>query len=678
MVTMLPSPSSFGEGLFYMEVIMEKKYYLTTPIYYPSGNLHIGHTYCTVAADCIKKYKKLQGYDVFFTTGTDEHGQKIQQKALEEGLEPKEYVDNIVVSIKELWSKMDIDYDAFIRSTDPEHEKNVQEIFKKLYEKGEIYKSQYEGHYCTQCEAFWTESQLKDGDKCPDCGRETHIEKEESYFFKLSKYRDRLLKYYEDHPNFIEPVSRKNEMINNFLKDGLDDLSVTRSSFDWGVKVPFDDKHIVYVWIDALSCYLSAIGYGTDNEKFEKFWPADVHLVGKEIIRFHTIIWPALLMALDLPLPEKIFGHGWILFDNDKMSKSKGNVIYPEPIIKLYGVDALKYFLLREFSFGSDGSFNREKFMQRLNSDLANDLGNLVSRTVSMIEKYNDGYIPSATVSEEVDEDLINIATTTMTKVDSAMEHFEFSVALEEIWNLIRRCNKYVDETTPWILAKDESNKPRLDSVLYNLAEALRIVSVLINPFISETSRQIRKSLRVKGEVKWEDSATWGLTEAGEHVKNVGVLFPRLDVEKEFVKLNEENQKLAEEREREKQLWTKKSEPVEEVLEDKTEECTIDDFKKIKIKVALVESVEDHPKADRLYLLNLKLGDERRTIVSSIKNDFTKEYLTGKKLLVITNLKPAKFRGIESKGMLLAAESEDGKISLATIYEDLPDGTEIC
>ena len=466
-------------------------------------------------------------------------------------------------------------------------------------------------------------------------------------------------------------------MVSNFLKDGLDDLSVTRSSFDWGVKVPFDEDHVIYVWVDALSCYLTAIGYGFDEEKFNKYWPANVHLVGKEIVRFHAIIWPALLMALDIPLPKKIFGHGWILFDNDKMSKSKGNVVYPEPIIDLYGTDALKYFLLREFSFGSDGSFTKEKFMKRLNSDLANDLGNLVSRTISMVDKYNDLYLPEAHQITEIDQDLIDLATTTSQKVDQAMDHFQFSNALEEIWNLIRRSNKYIDETTPWILAKNEEDRERLDTVLYNLVESLRIISILRKPFISHTSDSIRTSLNLKTEVKWDDANTWGLSQAGEKLKKIKALFPRLDIEKEIERLDEANHALAEKRQAEKATWQhgQKEENKKEDKEDTKEKITIDDFSKVEIKTALIEEVEDHPNADRLYVLKVKIGDERRQIVTNIKSQFSKEYLKGKKIMVVTNLKPMKFRGLESDGMILAAEDKDGKISLATTFEDLADGT---
>lgn len=655
---------------------MSKKFYVTTPIYYPSDNLHIGHTYCTVAADCIKRFKQVQGYDVFFTTGSDEHGQKIAEKAAEMGLEPKEYVDKIVANIKTLWASMDIQYDSFIRSTDPHHEKNVQMLFQKLYDKGDIYKSQYEGYYCTPCEAFWTESQLGEGHTCPDCGRETHIEKEETYFFRLSKYKDRLLKLYEEHPEFIQPEFRKNEMVKGFFEEGLEDLSVSRSTFDWGVKVPFDDKHVVYVWIDALSCYLSGLGFGTEEEeRFEQFWPADVHLVGKEIMRFHTIIWPALLMALDMPLPKQIFGHGWILFDNDKMSKSKGNVVYPEPIIKLYGVDALKYFLLREFSFGSDGSFTKEKFMQRLNFDLANDLGNLLSRTVSMIEKYNDGVLCNPGVEEEFDKDLQQMAVSVRDKVEKAMEKFQFSVALEEIWKLVRRGNKYVDESEPWILARDEEKKERLNTVLYNLAETLRIVSVLTYPFITGTALEIRRQLGIEEEVKWDDALTFGLLAENGKVNKGNPIFPRLDIPKEIERLNAENQALAEERAKEKAAWSGKE--AQTAVEEETAarpECTIDDFDKLEIKVALVEKVEDHPNADRLYVLKLKIGEERRQIVSNIKSVYAKEELEGKKILVITNLKPIQLRGVESKGMLLAAKDSQGNLSVCSTLEDMPDG----
>ena len=654
---------------------MKKKYYITTPIYYPSDNLHIGHTYTTVAADTLKRFKKLLGYDVFFTTGTDEHGQKIQEKAKENNTTPKAYVDSIVADIKELWKMLEIDYDAFIRSIDPHHERCVQDIFTKLYEKGEIYKSKYKGHYCTPCEAFWSESQLVDG-KCPDCGRPTHIAEEEAYFFKLSKYRDRLLKLYEDNPDFIQPESRKNEMINNFLKEGLEDLCVTRTSFDWGIKVPFDEKHVVYVWIDALSCYLTALGYDTDDESnFEKYWPADVHLVGKEIVRFHTIIWPALLMALDIELPKKVFGHGWILFDDDKMSKSKGNIIYPEPIIELYGIDAFKYFLLREFSFGQDGTFTREKFLQRLNSDLANDLGNLVSRTISMVEKYNDGIIPAPGIEEEIDDSLKELAIGVADKVEAFVDKLNFSQAIEEIWKLVRRSNKYVDETMPWILAR-EGNTERLNTVLYNLSESLRLISILIKPFMDKTSSEIRRQLGLKDEIKWADALTWGLLKPETKTEKGQIIFPRLDIDKELVKLNDANQKLIDERSNKKKK-DEKEEEKQTNTNNVEEYITIDDFEKIQLKLGKIIDCENHPKADKLLVLKIKIGEETRTVVSGIRKWYNPEDLIGKNVVVAYNLKPVKLRGIESKGMILAAQDSTGNLSLLTTLEELEDGASI-
>lgn len=645
---------------------MEKRnFYLTTPIYYPNSNLHLGHTYTTIVADVLKKYKQAQGYDVFFTTGTDEHGQKLQDSALKAGKKPLEYIDPIVESAKELWKILNIDFDAFVRSTDSIHEKNVSEIFTKLYDKGEIYKGSYKGKYCVPCEAFWTDSQLVDGNKCPDCGREVVESEEETYFFKLSKYGDRLLELYEKNPDFIQPESRKNEMI-SFIKEGLTDLSVTRSSFDWGVKVPFDEKHVVYVWIDALSCYLTGIGYGVDDEKFNKFWPCDVHLVGKEIMRFHAIIWPAILMALDLPLPKKIFGHGWILFDEDKMSKSKGNVVYAEPIIERYGMDALRYFMLREFTFGQDGNFTYTKMLNRINSDLVNDLGNLVSRTVAMCEKYFEGFVPKAIDIIDLDKELIDLAVSVREKVDFEMDKLNFSGALEEIWKLVRRTNKYIDETTPWVLIKED--KERLKTVIYNLLDSIRIISGLIKPFMAETSTKINKQLGISGS-DFEGLRKFGLLEEGTKVCKGENLFNRLEVEKELEIISENNKKLIEKR---KQENTTKDET--EIVEE--EKITIDDFAKIELKVGKVLECEQHPKADRLLVFKIDLGNEVRTIVSGIRKFYSQTDLIGKKVIVVTNLKPVNLRGVESNGMILAA-SDDKNLSVLTVLSDMEEGTKV-
>lgn len=648
---------------------MEKKsFYLTTPIYYPNSNLHLGHTYTTIVADVLKKYKETQGFNVFFTTGTDEHGQKLQDSAIKAGKKPLEYIDPIVESAKELWKTLDIDFDAFVRSTDKTHEKNVMEIFTKLYEKGEIYKGSYKGMYCVPCEAFWTESQLVEGNKCPDCGREVVPSEEETYFFRLSKYQDRLLKLYEENPDFIQPESRKNEMI-SFIKEGLTDLSVTRSSFDWGVKVPFDEKHVVYVWIDALSCYLTGIGYGTDEEKFNKFWPCDVHLVGKEIMRFHAIIWPAILMALDLPLPKKIFGHGWILFDEDKMSKSKGNIVYAEPIIERYGMDALRYFMLREFTFGQDGNFTYSKMLNRINSDLVNDLGNLVSRSVAMCEKYFEGLVPAQTELTELDNDLIEMATSTRDRVSDLIDKLNFSMALEEIWKFVRRTNKYIDETTPWALIK-EQKVDILKTVIYNLLESIRIISGLIKPFMSETSSKINEQIGYS-EFSYEDLTKFGLIKEGTKVCKGKNLFDRLDVEKELEIIVQKNAELIEFRKKKNSGEKEKEEVVEE-----RETITIDDFAKVELKVGKILECEPHPKADRLLVFKIDLGNEVRTIVSGIRKFYSETDLIGKKVIVVTNLKPVNLRGVESNGMILAA-SDDKDLSVLTVLSDMKEGTKV-
>ena len=649
---------------------MEKKnFYLTTPIYYPNSNLHLGHTYTTIVADVLKKYKQAQGYDVFLTTGTDEHGQKLQESAIKAGKEPLEYIDPIVDSAKELWKTLDIDFDAFVRSTDKIHEKNVSDIFTKLYEKGEIYKGSYKGMYCVPCEAFWTESQLVEGNKCPDCGREVSESEEETYFFRLSKYQDKLLKLYEENPDFIQPESRKNEMI-SFINEGLTDLSVTRSSFDWGVRVPFDEKHIVYVWIDALSCYLTGVGYGTDEEKFNKYWPCDVHLIGKEIMRFHAIIWPSILMALDLPLPKKIFGHGWILFDDDKMSKSKGNIVYAEPIIERYGMDALRYFMLREFTFGQDGNFTYTKMLNRINSDLVNDLGNLVSRTVAMCEKYFGGIVPAQTELTDIDNDLIETAVTTRDRVAELMDKLNFSMALEEIWKLVRRTNKYIDETTPWTLIK-EGQEDRLKTVIYNLLESIRIISGLIKPFMKETSSKINEQIGYS-DYSYEDLTKFGLLKVGTKVCKGKNLFDRLDVDKELEIIVEKNSELIEFRKKK----NSGSNEEKEVVDEERELITIDDFAKVELKVGKIIECQPHPKADRLLVSKIDIGDEVRTIVSGIRKFYNEKDLIGKKVIVVTNLKPVNLRGVESNGMILAASDEEN-LSVLTVLNDVKEGSKV-
>jgi methionyl-tRNA synthetase len=649
------------------------KYYMTTAIAYTSGKPHIGNTYEIVLADSIARFKRQEGYDVFFQTGSDEHGQKIELKAKEAGITPKEFVDGVSGQIKEIWDLMNTSYDKFIRTTDEDHEKQVQKIFKKLYDKGDIYKSAYEGLYCTPCESFWTESQLVDG-KCPDCGREVQPAREEAYFFKMSKYADRLIEHINAHPEFIQPVSRKNEMMNNFLLPGLQDLCVSRTSFTWGIPVDFDSKHVVYVWLDALTNYITGIGYdcdGNSTEMFNKNWPADLHLIGKDIIRFHTIYWPIFLMALDLPLPKQVFGHPWLIQSDGKMSKSKGNVLYADELVEFFGVDAVRYFVLHEMPFDNDGLISWELLVERINSDLANTLGNLVNRTISMSNKYFGGVVADKGVSEPVDDDLKQVVTGTVAAVEAKMDELRVADAISEVFALFKRCNKYIDETMPWALAKDETKQDRLATVLYNLVDSITVGATLLKSFMPETTEKILAQLNAT-EIPYEELGTFGHYVSGNKVTDTPeILFARLDLEEVLAKVAQ--------RHPQKEETASPEETAEEGIDIEAKpEITFDDFMKLQFQVGEIIACEEVPKSKKLLCSQVKIGSQVKQIVSGIKKYYSPEEMVGKKVMVLVNLKPAKLAGVLSEGMLLCAEDAEGNLSLMTPEKDMPAGAEIC
>ena len=647
------------------------KYYITTAIAYTSGRPHIGNTYEIVLTDAIARYKRAQGYDVFFQTGTDEHGQKIEQKAMEEGISPKAFVDRVAGIVRNNFDMMNTSYDYFVRTTDDYHEKQVQKIFKKLYEQGDIYKSRYEGMYCTPCESFWTPSQLVDG-KCPDCGREVQTAYEEAYFFNLQKYAPALIKHIEEHPEFIQPESRKNEMLNNFIKKGLQDLCVSRSTFKWGIPVDFDPDHVVYVWIDALSNYITSLGFDADGnhgENYKKYWPADVHIIGKDILRFHTIYWPIMLMALGQPLPKQVFGHPWLLVGDGKMSKSKGNAIYADELVKHFGVDAVRYFVLHEMPFAQDGTITWELMCERVNSDLANVLGNLVNRSISMLNKYFNGVISNPNEREALDEDFINTVMSTASRVEKKMEALQVGDAIEEIFVTLKRTNKYIDETMPWALGKDETKKDRLATVLYNILESIRVCAVLLSSFMPETAEKILDEISTN-QRDFNSLAEFGYLECGHTVDNKPeILFARIDVKEFMENLEKEKAKEAKKAEKEAKKAEKAAEPAKE-------EITIEDFMKLELKVGTIVSAEKHPKADRLLVEQIDLGDETRQVVSGIAGSFKPEEVIGKKVVVVTNLKPVNLRGVESQGMILCASTKKD-LDIVTILKDLPNGTKV-